>query len=57
MRIEYRKILKSNAEGGNAFSDTMTAAIVKELSDMGFLAEEGQITQTTEATVDETYAI
>jgi hypothetical protein len=42
MRVEYRKILKSIEDGGNAFSDGMNADIVKELNEMGFLSEDGQ---------------
>ncbi len=40
MRTEYRKILKSSADGGNAYSVSMPPEMVKELSEMDFLAGE-----------------
>jgi len=42
MRNEYRKICNDVSEnGGESFSDIMDADLVEELSNLGFLAEEG----------------
>ena len=43
LRTEYRKICQATAEGGDGFSDALSADIVQELAHMGFLAEEGMI--------------
>ena len=56
MRIEYRKIFKGMKEGGDAFSAGMTAEVVKELSELGFLAEEG-LTLQAHTTITESEAI
>lgn len=56
MRIEYRKIFKGMKEGGDAFSAVMTAEVVKELSELGFLAEEG-LTLQAHTTISESEAV